>query len=87
MMSKFYAQVSGPPCLIEVLHLLNLILPTDQHDLTPTLFKNTVHNAVLVQEPTQRQKVFLKSGDGSVVSILRQLTRAVLQLGLSMQLA
>ena len=87
MTSTLYANVSGAPCLIEVLHLLSLILPTDQHDLTSTLLKNTVHNAVLVQEPTQRQKVFLKSDTESVVSILHQLTSALLQRSLSLQLA
>ncbi len=87
MTSTRYANVAGAPCLIEVLHLLILILPTDQHDLMPTLLKNTVHNAVLVQEPTQRQKVFLKSDTESVVSILHQLTSALLQRSLSLQLA
>jgi hypothetical protein len=42
---------------------------------------------VLVQEPTQRQKVFLKSDTESVVSILHQLTSALLQRSLSLQLA
>ena len=87
MTSKLYANVSGAPCLIEVLHLLSLILPTDRHDLTPTLLKNTVHNAVLVQEPTQRQKIFLKSDTESLISILHQLTSALLQRSLSLQLA